>query len=421
MDAAPDTPPTDPSAPAPALGFIFVTLLLDVLGFGLIIPVAPRLIAEIQGEGTSAASYTFGLLTATYAAMQFLFAPILGSLSDRFGRRPVILIALLGSGIDYFALALAPNLVILFITRAINGISGANYTACSAYVADVTPPQKRAAGFGLMGAAFGIGFVLGPLLGGELGKWDLRAPFYAAGAITLLNWLWGLWVLPESLPRERRRSFTWAKSNPVGAFAMIGRYPVVRGLAATLFLFNVAQFGLHVVWVLYTGHRYGWTPREVGWSLAVVGIGSAVVQGGLTRRIVPRLGEPRSLLLGLVLGIAAYAGYGLATQGWMIYTIIAIASLGAISGPAAQSIITRTVRADEQGETQGALASLQSVAQIIGPVIAGSLFGYFISERAPIYLPGAPFFMGAVLATIGTGVALATLRVAGGAGATGNR
>jgi DHA1 family tetracycline resistance protein-like MFS transporter len=262
-----------------------------------------------------------------------------------------------------------------------------------------------------MGAAFGIGFVLGPLLGGLVARdLGIRAPFYAAGAITLLNWMWGLWVLPESLPHDRRRPFTWAKANPVAAFSMIGRYPIVRGLAAMFFLFNVAQFGLHVVWVLYTGHRYAWGPLEVGLSLAVVGIGSAVVQGGLTRRLVPLLGEPRSLYLGLVLSTAAFIGYGLATHGWMIYAIIAIASLGAISGPAAQSLITQAVRADEQGETQGALASLQSVAQIIGPIIASTLFGYFISDQAPARLPGAPFFMGAILQAFGTLIAVATLR-----------
>lgn len=401
--------------PKPALKFIFFTLVLDVLGIGLIIPVGPKLVQTIQGGGEEHAATVVGYLYATYAAMQFFFAPMLGSLSDRVGRRPVILIALLGSGLDFFAQALAPTLTWLFITRTINGISGASITVASAYVADVTPPEKRAAGFGMIGAAFGLGFVIGPLMGGWLGSINIRLPFYVAGGLTLLNWLYGLFVLPESLPKETRRPFSLARANPIGVFAHLGRYPLVAGLAACIFLVNLAQFGLHATWVLYTSHRYQWGPKEVGLSLAVVGIGAAIVQGGLARKLIPRmgkgmLGEKRALLFGLVLGVCAYAAYGLATQGWMLYVIIAVASLGAIGQPAGQALISKTVRPDEQGETQGALTGLQSVAGIFGPLIGGWVFAYFNAESAPIDIPGASFFVGAFLAFLGLLIAAWTVR-----------
>ncbi|QYU68156.1 TCR/Tet family MFS transporter [Leptolyngbya sp. 15MV] len=333
----------------PALGFIFVTLLIDVLGFGLIIPVAPRLVQEILGGTLADAATAVGFLAATYAVMQFLFAPMLGVLSDRFGRRPVLLFSIFGSGLDFFAMAFAPSLPFLFITRMINGFTGASITVASAYVADVTPPEKRAAGFGMIGAAFGIGFVLGPLMGGILGEIDIRYPFYAAGALTLLNWLYGLFVLPESLPKERRRPITPARMNPIGAYVGLGKFPLVMGLAAAVFLFNLAQFSLQATWVLYTGHRYGWTPKEVGFSLFAVGLGAAIVQGGIARKLIPAIGEVRALLIGLAIGVGAYAAYGLATQGWMIYATIAVAALAGLAQPAAQSLITRSVPADQQG------------------------------------------------------------------------
>lgn len=403
----------------PALGFIFVTLMLDVLGFGLLIPVAPKLVESLLHNGAGGteaeAAPKVALLMTTWYAMSFLFAPVLGSLSDRVGRRPVILIALFGSGLDFFAQALAPNLTWLFVTRAINGISGASITVANAYVADVTPPEKRAAGYGMVGAAFGLGFVIGPLIGGWLGTIDIRWPFYAAGILTLLNWLYGLFVLPESLPPERRRMFGWSRLSPVGAFGSLWRYPLVGSLAASIFLVNMAQFGLHATWVLYTSHRYGWTPLGVGLSLAVVGIGAAVVQGGLARKIIPALGrgmlgEKRALLIGLALGACAFLGYGLATEGWMIFAIILLASLGAIGQPAGQAIISKTVRADEQGEIQGAITGLTSIAGIFGPLIGGWVFAYFNSGRAQVNLPGAPFLVGAILAALGLLIAARAVR-----------
>lgn len=395
---------------APAVKFIFVTLMLDVLGFGVIIPVGPRLVQSLINHGAggseeSAAHYV-GLLVATYSVMQLIFSPILGALSDRFGRRPVLLFALFGSGFDYFAAALAPNLMILYITRAINGLSGASMTVANAYIADITPPHKRAAAFGMIGAAFGLGFILGPVIGGVLGDYNIRYPFYLAGALTLINWFYGLLVLPESLPAERRSpNFSLAKANPVGAVLGLARYPLVAGLAAALFLLNTAMFILHATWVLYTEHRYNWSARDVGISLATVGLGAAVVQAGLARRIIPAIGERASLLIGILIGMFAYIGYGSATHGWMIYAIIAFASLGGIAGPALQAMITRTVSPTEQGAVQGALTSLQCVANIVGPIMGTAVFAFFISEKSGYDIPGASFYLSAFLSLLGLGIA----------------
>lgn len=413
MTTPPPHPTSDPaSGPAsvskasrrPAIGFIFITLMLDVLGFGLLIPVAPRLVQSLLHGGAGGteeeAAPLVALLMTTWYAMSFLFSPVLGALSDRVGRRPVILIALLGSGIDFFAQALAPSIAWLFITRALNGVSGASMTVANAYIADITPPEKRAGAYGLIGAAFGLGFVIGPVLGGVLGDINIRLPFYVAGGLTLVNWMYGCFVLPESLPPERRSHIKLSRLNPVGAFGILLQYPLVARLAAGAFLLHLSQFALHATWVLYTGHRYGWSGRQVGLSLAVVGIGSAIVQGFLTRKIVPRIGEKRALLIGVLLGAGAYAGYGLATQGWMIYAIIAAASLASIGPPALQAIVTRAVRPDEQGTVQGAMMGLQSIAGIGGPIIGGASLAYFMSEDAPIYLPGAPYLIGACLSVL---------------------
>lgn len=404
---------------APSLTFIFITLLLDVLGFGLLIPVMPKLIERFLGlaehgqEGQAA--WAVGALPAVYALMQFFFAPVLGSLSDRFGRRPVILISLFGSGIDYLAAAAAalwyPHLWVLFVTRVINGISGANISACNAYIADITPPEKRAAGYGVIGAAFGLGFMLGPLAGGVLGDsgvkiplighGDLHLPFVVAGVLTLINWLYGYLVLPESLPIDRRRSFSLARSNPFGALVWLTHHRVVIMLAASLFLANLAQFGLHVTWVLSLSNRFAWGPWEIGWSLFIVGICAAVVQGGLARKIIPKLGERFCLVGGLLLGAAAFTGYGLATHGWMIYAIIAVASIGGVSQPALQAIVTKAVPPTEQGLLQGALTGLNSLAMIGGALLASTIFAYFTKDSAPIHFAGAPFISGALLCVLG--------------------
>ncbi|MBE7502608.1 MAG: TCR/Tet family MFS transporter [Verrucomicrobiales bacterium] len=384
-------------ARVPALGFIFVTLFLDVLGIGLVIPVLPKLVAEFRGGDVSAASHTVGVLVALYSLLQFLCAPVLGNLSDRYGRRPVILGSLFGSGVDYLLLAWAPNLGWFFLGRMVAGITGANFTAASAYIADISPPEKRAGNFGLIGAAFGLGFIAGPAVGGLLGNASLRLPFLVAAGVTLLNWLYGLWILPESLPVRHRRSFDWRRANPLGSLLALRTYPLVLALSGTFFLIHTAQNMLHATWVLYTGYRYGWTAGQVGVSLAIVGLMAALVQGVLARRLIPALGEPRAMLMGLAISATAMVGYGWAPRGWMIYVILVFGSLGGIAGPAAQGLISRTVAMNEQGAVQGALSSLASVSGIVGPPLGAGVFGWFIGGRAPVALPGAAFFFASAL------------------------
>lgn len=393
----------------PALGFIFFTLFLDIFGVGLVIPILPKLVESLQGGNVAAASHTVGALAALYALMQFLFAPVLGSLSDQFGRRPVILSSLFGSGLDYLLLAFAPSLPWFFIGRALNGVSGANITAATAYIADISPPEKRAANFGIIGAAFGLGFIAGPAVGGLLGDHDLRLPFLVAAGMTLVNWLYGWFVLPESLAPENRRKFSWARANPVASLNALRRHPVVAGLSNSFFLLKVSEYSLHATWVLYTGYRYGWTSGEVGLSLATVGVMAAIVQGGLTRRIIPALGEATALRLGLVIGGITMFAYGFATQGWMIYACLVVGSLGGIAGPAMQGLISCNTPANEQGAVQGALTSLGSVAGFIAPLIGTGLFGYFIGPTAPATLPGAPFWLGGTLTFLALGLAVRTL------------
>lgn len=381
----------------PALGFIFVTLFLDILGIGLIIPILPKLIEVFEGGNISKASHIYGWLAALYCLMQFLCAPAIGSLSDRYGRRPIILTSLMGSGLDYLLLAWAPSLPWFFLGRIIAGVTGANITAATAYIADVSPPEKRAANFGLVGAAFGLGFIAGPALGGVLGTYGLRVPFYAAAGLTFVNWLYGMFVLPESLSKENRRAFDWSRANPIGSFVALKRHPAVWGLTETYFLMQLAHQVFPSTWVLYTGHRYHWTPKQVGLSLAAVGVMAAIVQGGLARKIIPFLGERRAIVLGLINAVVFFTCYGLAQQGWMIYGLIVAGSICSVAMPAIQGLISRSVPANEQGGVQGALSSLASLTGILGPPLYTGLFGYFVSNNAPAHVPGAAFFCGATL------------------------
>lgn len=398
------------SSRSPALGFIFITLVLDILGVGLIVPILPKLIEKYEGGDVVAASLTYGLLHALYALMQFLFAPLIGSLSDRFGRRPVILISLFGAGLDYLLIAYAPNLTWFVIGRIIAGITGANFAAATAYIADISSPEKRAANFGLIGAAFGLGFTIGPVMGGWLGQYGLQVPFLVAGGLTLVNWLYGLFVLPESLPLEHRRPVSWNKSNPVGALLSLKLYPSVLGLAMTSFLFVLGHQVYPSIWVLYTDFRYGWNTLDVGISLGFVGIMTVIVQGKLTKLFVSRFGEAKTGLFGLALGAAMYACYGLCTQGWMIYVGIFIGSLSGVAAPALQGFMSRSVPADQQGGLQGSLTSLASLAGIIGPPMCSGLFGYFISDKAPVLLPGAPFFVCSAITVVAVVLAKRALR-----------
>lgn len=391
--------------PKPAVVFIFITLLLDIFGIGMIVPILPGLVKEMEGGDVQTASHAVGWLSALYALMQFVFSPILGSLSDRFGRRPVILMSLFGSGLDYLLLAWAPSMSWLLIGRIISGITAANFSAASAYIADVTPPEKRAAGFGMIGAAFGIGFIAGPAIGGWLGEYGLRVPFVVAAGVTLLNWLYGYFVLPESLAPENRRPFHWSSVHPIKALTALNRWPVVMSLAWTHFLITVAHNIYPSLWVLYTGVRYGWDSHQVGFSLSMVGVMAAVVQAGLAGKIIKAIGEKAGVYIGLVSMALALAAYGLAPEGWMIYVIIVIGAISGIGTPASQAIITKAAPANEQGAVQGALNSLTSIAGIVGPLLWTWIFAYSIKDGGTFHMPGLAFLGSAVVTIIALGLA----------------
>lgn len=391
--------------PKPAILFIFITLFLDIFGIGVIVPVLPKLVVQLQGGNVQAAAHAVGWLGALYAVMQFVFSPVLGSLSDRFGRRPVILASLLGSGLDYLLLAWAPTIGWLYLARIVSGVTAANFSAASAYIADVTPPEKRAAGFGMIGAAFGLGFIAGPAIGGLLGTYGLRVPFLVAAGITLLNWLYGAFVLPESLAPENRRPFKWSSAHPIKALVALGRWPLVMKLSGTHFLSMIAGNIYQCLWVLYTGTRYGWNSKQVGLSLALVGVMAAIVQGGLAGRVLKIIGERRGVYVGLLAMSVAMACYGAAPEGWMLYFIILIGSLAGIGSPATQSIISQAVPADEQGAVQGALNSITSMSGIIAPLLWTSLFSWALAPGRSVDLRGLPFFGASLLALAAAGLA----------------
>ena len=401
---------TAPRAREPGVGFIFVTLVLAITGYGLLIPVLPKLIVEFKGGDVAQGSHAYGWLVSIYALMQFVGSPLLGALSDRFGRRRIILIATAGSAIDFVIMAIAPTLGWLFVARVIAGFTAGVLATANAYLVDVTPPEKRAGAFGLLGAAFGIGFVLGPALGGLLGQFDLRLPFWVAAGCAAANWLWGWFVLPESLRPENRRAFSWKRANPVGALLALRRFPAVLGLAECYFILMVAQNMLFSTWALYTDHRYGWTPLHVGLSLMFVGALSGVVQATLVKRIVPRLGDTRAVITGMAIAGLAQVCYGLAPHGWMIYPIMAVGAFGGIATPALQSYITKHVPPNEQGAVQGVYAGLASLAGIPAPFIATWSFGWAIGAGSPLPLPGIAFFEAAVLMTLAATLALRAFR-----------
>jgi len=391
-----------PSAPAPArsaaLVFIFVVVLIDVLSFGLIIPVLPHLIQDFVGGSTVTAAYWVGIFGTVFAAIQFVTSPIQGALSDRYGRRPVILLSCLGLGLDFMFMALASTLPWLMVGRIISGMTSASFTTANAYIADVTAPDARAKAFGMIGAAFGVGFVVGPLVGSWLSLIDLRMPFWFAAGLAVLNFSYGLFVLPESLPVERRAArFDWSHANPFGSMVLLKRYPQVFGLAAVVLLANLAHYVYPSIFVLFADYRFGWGAGEVGWVLAAVGVCSVIVNVLLVGRSVKRLGERGTLLLGLSCGVAGFIIYASADVGWMFLVGLPVSALWALAMPASQSLITRQVGADVQGRIQGALMSLVSLAGILGPAIFATSFGYFIGPRAPVSLPGAPWWIAALL------------------------
>lgn len=390
---------TSPTASRHALTFIFITVLIDTIGFGIVIPVIPQLIVELSGQPVNEAARIGGWLAFAYAVMQFSFGPVIGNLSDRFGRRPVLLASLLAFAVDYMVMAFAPTLALLFVGRIIAGVTGASHTTAYAYIADVSPPEKRAQNFGLVGMAFGFGFILGPAIGGLVGdQFGTRAPFIAAGGLALLNALYGWLILPESLPPERRRTFDIRRANPVGTLLQLRRYqPVVLALAMAMFLWQLAHQSLQGTWNFYTIYRFEWTPGMVGLSLAAVGLTAAIVQGGLVRVIIPRIGERRAVELGLMSGLASFIIYGLATQGWMMFAGIAVGALSGLAYPSMNALMSQRVGPDAQGELQGAVASLFSLSTIIGPPLMTQLFGYLTGPTAPFQLPGAAFLLAALL------------------------
>lgn len=379
-----------------ALSFIFVTLLIDVMGWGLIIPVMADLIAQLKGIPVNEASTYGALLLSVFAIAQFLFAPLVGNLSDKYGRRPILLFSLLGFGIDYIILALAPTYGWLFVGRIIAGITGASFTTATAYIADISPDETaRAKNFGMIGAAFGLGFVLGPALGGLLATWGIRAPFYAAAALCLLNCLYGYFLLPESLSKENRRPFEWKRANPSGSLKFLTKHPEIGGLAISFFLIYLGAQAVQGNWNFFTIYRFNWSEKMVGISLAVVGVLVGAVQGGLTRVVIPKIGNEKSIYLGLGLYTLGLALFAFATEGWMMFAFLIPYCLGGICGPSLQSVISVHVPANQQGELQGALTSLMSLTTIIGPLIMNGTFAYFTSAHAPFHFPGIHFLIGA--------------------------
>lgn len=400
-----------PSSAGRAMAFIFVTVLIETIGFGIILPVLPQLIVELTGSDISTAALYGGWLAVVYAGMQFFCAPLMGNLSDRFGRRPVLLLSLTAFSIDYALMGLAPTLGWLFLGRLVAGITGASYTPAYAYVADVSPPERKAQNFGLIGAAFGLGFIIGPIIGGLLGDLGVRVPFFAAAGLALVNVVYGYFVLPETLPKSARRDFSWARAHPLGALQALRRYPVVLGIAGVLFLHYLAHHSLPAVWSFYGAEKFDWGPREIGYSLGAVGLMMAIVQGGLIGKIVPRLGERRAAYIGLAFSGIAFLGYAFAPNAWVVYFFMVPSALSGIAYPSLQGIMTGLVPANAQGELQGGLASVSSITAIISPFVMTQLFGYFTSPAAPVHFPGAAYFVAGLLEFAAVAMLLRVIRL----------
>ena len=390
----------------PAIIFIFITIVIDVLGIGIIIPVLPKILLELTGKGLSEASQYSGYLMASYAIMQFIFSPIIGGLSDKFGRRPVILVALFGFFLDYMILVYAPTIGWLFVGRILAGITGASFTTATAYIADISNDENRSKNFGMVGAAFGLGFILGPPIGGLLGDIGTRVPFMFAAGLSLINALYGYFILPESLSKENRREFSWKRANPVGSLKNLGRYPALLGLVGALFCLQIAGQTHPSTWSYFTMKEFGWNLKQVGWSLAFVGLIVAIVQGGLNRIINPKIGDRNSVIIGLLFYGMGFMLFSIATTGWMMYIYMIPFGLGGIAGPSLQSLITKQVAPNEQGELQGGITSLQSVTTIVGPLIASNLFSYYSDGQDHFQFPGAAFFMAGLLTFLALGIAL---------------
>lgn len=390
--------------------FIFITVVIDSVGLGIIIPVMPKLIQELIGGDISQASQYGGWLVFSYAITQFFFASVLGNLSDRYGRRPILLISLLGFCLNYLLMGFAPSILWLFIGRLIAGITGASHTVAAAYIADRSTPQNKAQNFGLLGAAFGLGFIIGPVLGGVLGHYGPRVPFFAAAGLCFLNFVYGYFVVQESLDKALRRPFQWRKANPIGTFMHLRAYPQTTALIVCIFLINMAANAVHSTWSYYTMEKFGWTERAVGLSLGFVGALLMVVQAGLIRVIIPKLGLAKSILVGIILYVVSLPLYGVATETWMLYAISIPYVLAGIAGPGIQGYISNQIPTNEQGQIQGGITSVISLTAIIGPLLMTGLFYQFSKSDATVYFPGIPFLLGGVLALIALIIAIIYFR-----------
>jgi DHA1 family tetracycline resistance protein-like MFS transporter len=393
-----------------AIRFIFITILIDIIGLGIIIPVIPTLINELTGGNLSEASIYGGWLLFTYAFMQFLCSPILGGLSDQYGRRPILLISLLGLGIDYLFLAVAPTIFWLFVGRIIAGIGGSSITTASAYIADISKPEQRAQNFGLLGAAFGLGFIIGPVIGGIMGEYGTRIPFYVAAGIALLNVLYGYFILPESLQPENRRPFTWKRANPVGTLSELKKYPIIMGLVTCLVLVYIAAHAIQSNWAYFTMERFDWGEAEVGYSLGFVGLMIALVQGVLIRPIVKKVGEVNTVYIGLSFNTLGFLLFIFASESWMVYAFIVPYAFGGLAGPSLQGIMTSQVPLNAQGELQGGLTSLMSITSIIGPPLMTGIFAYYTNPSNPVYFAGAAFVLAFVLSSLSIVFAVRSFR-----------
>jgi DHA1 family tetracycline resistance protein-like MFS transporter len=397
-----------PVARGGAVAFIFVTILLDMFALGLIMPILPKLVESFVDNDTASAARIFGLFGTAWALMQFFFSPILGGLSDRFGRRPVVLLSNFGLAFDYVLMALAPSLIWLFVGRVISGITSASVSTAFAYIADITPAERRAAMFGKIGAAFGAGFILGPAIGGLLGGFDPRLPFWVAATLSFANALYGLLILPESLPPDRRSPFRWKRANPLGALRLLRSNPILARLSVVNFIAQLAHVVLPSTFVLYATYRYGWDAKTVGLTLAMVGICAMAVQGAGIGPIVKRFGERRALLLGLGSGAIGFLIFGAAPSGPLFWIGIPVMALWGVAGAATQALTTRLVAPDQQGQLQGATSSVQSVSQLLGPFLFTLTFAYFIGAQAPLQLPGAPFLLASALLSLALVIAART-------------
>lgn len=395
-----------------ALIFIFITVLINMIGFGVIMPVMPQLIMDVTGEDLAHAAQWGGYLTFVYALMQFIMMPIIGGLSDRFGRRPVLLVSLCAYSLDFLVMALAPTIALIAAARMFAGAFAATFSTANAYIADISPPEKRAANFGLVGAAFGLGFIIGPAIGGILGEaYGPRAPFFFVAAIGALNFLFGLMVLPETLAPENRRGFDWRRANAVGNLKQFSKFPVMLPIAGVLFIAQIAHWSYPAVWSYYATEKFSWSPFEIAASLSFVGLTAAIVQGGLTRVVIPKIGERYAALFAMTVTLISYFAFAFVDRVWLVYALIAFSSLGGLAQPALQGIMSRTMPADAQGELQGAVAAIMSIAMVISPWLMTQIFAAFSApgqpvsmfgvtlfpEGAPFYFPGAPFVFAAIM------------------------